>query len=88
MDVVVLGDLAHVVVADPSLWILRVGNLCESRPHGFALVWFGGLPMIAEDRHRYVARIAIDNDEPKGFVNFRIPVGRWGQFAELAGHAV
>ena len=47
----------------------------------------GGLAVHAEHGHRHVARVAIEDDETNGLVEFRVPRRGAGQLAELAvGH--
>src|SRR5205085_8484916 len=83
VQMVVVGDLPHVVVEEPSARILRIGDLAELALEDIALGCRGCFAVRAENGHRHVARIAIDDDEAKRLVELRVPLGGAGELAEL-----
>jgi len=63
VQVVVVGDLSHVIVEEPAAGILFVGDFAELAPQDLAL-GIGGLPAVdAEDGHRHLTRIAVADHE-------------------------
>ncbi len=80
---VVVGDLPHVVVEEPSARILCIGDLAELALEDLALGCRGRFAVRVENGHRHVARIAIDDDEAKRLVELRVPRGGAGELAEL-----
>ena len=55
MDVVVIGNLAHVVVEDPALRVLFVGDLAQFFSDDIALITCRSSLVFAQHRHWYVA---------------------------------
>lgn len=83
MQVVVVGDLPHVVVEEPPLRKQVVGDLLQARLHeGFLFVTRSG-PMVAKNGHRNVTRVAIEDGEPKRLVESCVPWRHGRQFTKL-----
>ena len=76
MQMVVVGDLPHVVVEEPACGILRVGDARRARACMAARSSSVGLARcVAEHGHRHVARIAIEHDEAERLVELGVPRG-------------
>jgi hypothetical protein len=84
VQVVVVGDLPHVVVEPPTLRVLLVGDAGELALHDGSLVVARPASMGAEDGHWDVARVAVENHEAKWVVMLGIPLRRVGQLTQLA----
>ncbi|MGH8006726.1 MAG: hypothetical protein ACREQ3_06925, partial [Candidatus Binatia bacterium] len=84
MEVVVIRDLPHVVVKDPldgPAAIFLVGYQLEGLFHVGDLFWGDLDPMLAQDYHRHIARVTIENGETKRGMKLGVP---WGVASKLA----
>ena len=73
MDVVVIGDLSHVIIEEPPGWVFSV---CDTRQGGandlpFAVAQLAA--MSAQHGHRDIARIAVEYGESEGFIELCVP---------------
>jgi len=78
---VVVGDLAHVVVEEPALRVLLVGEASEVLLHDAPFVVARRRPMGTEHDHRHVARIAVEKGEWEWVRHLTVPRRRPRQLA-------
>jgi hypothetical protein len=84
VQVVVLGDLSHVVVEPPTVRVLLVGDAGELALHHGTLVVGRTAPMDSQHGHRDVARVAVEDDESKRLIVNGVPLRRVCQLTQLA----
>lgn len=84
MNVVVIRDLPHVIVEEPSARVFGVGDARQRRPDDVAFVIGQLAAMRSEHRHRHVARITIENSEANGLIELGVPGRRARERAQLA----
>src|ERR1700686_1936767 len=81
-------DLTHYAIDDELAFaVLRAGDKRKCFDHEGAFFWGRLRAMIAQHRHRRIARIAIENGKAEGLGETRVPGSIFFQFAQIAlGH--
>src|SRR5262249_15206325 len=83
VQLVVVGDLPHVIVEIPAVRVFDVGDRGECRLHHAAFLFGGGRSVRAEYGHRHITGVAIEDREAERFGVLGIPRRRSRQLAEL-----
>lgn len=83
MDVIVIGNLAHVVVEKPALGESLVRNIPQGRFDDAAFPRLHRGPMLPQNCHRHITRVAVDDDKAKRLVVLGVPAGARSQDAQL-----
>ncbi len=88
MDMTVVRNLAHNIIDDEfALSIFGAANQAERLYHESSFSLSRCLAMLPKDRHRSIARIAIEQCEPERQGETRVPRSVFFQFAQIAfGH--